>query len=145
MSGLDLNAIWDQMRSEMKKHGIDVEVSGLGKADSKTSGRPKSKVKVVVVSPNLQDSVEELGQTTRDQVVMVRVDEETSQALDDWVNTGAVKSRSEAAALFIKEGLHVRQRELDQLREALREVETARARLREKAREVFGREPDAAT
>jgi Arc/MetJ-type ribon-helix-helix transcriptional regulator len=70
--------------------------------------------------------------------VMVRVDEETSRKLDAWVEAGAVKSRSEAAALFIREGLKVRQAELDKLEESLRDLEKARERVREKAREVFG-------
>jgi Arc/MetJ-type ribon-helix-helix transcriptional regulator len=70
--------------------------------------------------------------------VMVRVDEETSRALDSWVETGSLKSRSEAAALFIKEGLRMHQREFHQLEDVLRDVNQARERLREKAKEIFG-------
>ena len=50
----------------------------------------------------------------------------------------SVRSRSEAAALFIREGLKVRAEELERLRDALREVEDAKRRLREKARGVLG-------
>lgn len=49
-----------------------------------------------------------------------------------------MRSRSEAAALFIQEGLKVREQELDQLGDALQGVEQAKERLREKARDVFG-------
>ncbi len=49
-----------------------------------------------------------------------------------------MKSRSEAAALFIREGLEVRGAELEQLEESLRDLQTAKERVREKAREVFG-------
>ena len=69
---------------------------------------------------------------------MVRVDEDTRRKLDDWVGSGAVKSRSEAAALFIREGLKVRASELDKLGEAIQGVEEAKERLRKKARDVFG-------
>ena len=69
---------------------------------------------------------------------MVRIDEETSQALDAWVETDAVKSRSEAAALFIHEGLKVRSQELDKLKDALGDLEKAKQRLRKQAREVLG-------
>jgi Arc/MetJ-type ribon-helix-helix transcriptional regulator len=69
---------------------------------------------------------------------MVRIDEDTKNALDDWVETGAVKSRSEAAALFMREGIKVRSGELEQLREALDDVGQARQRLEEKARQVIG-------
>jgi Arc/MetJ-type ribon-helix-helix transcriptional regulator len=86
----------------------------------------------------MKTSLRELDGVTRDQVVMVRVDEQTSRTLDAWVETGAVRSRSEAAALFIREGLKVRAEELERLRDALREVEDAKRRLREKARGVLG-------
>jgi hypothetical protein len=49
-----------------------------------------------------------------------------------------VKSRSEAAALFIREGLKVRADELEHLRDALHDVEEARAKLRRRARDVIG-------
>ncbi len=86
--------------------------------------------------------MEEMGRSPRDQVVMVRVDSETSEALDAWVETGAVKSRSEAAALFIREGLKVRADELERLRGALTDVEKARERLRKEARKVFGEDSE---
>lgn len=95
-------------------------------------------VKVVCVTPGLQDSVASLGEQTRDHVVMVRVDERTKTHLDDWVESGAVRSRSEAAALFIREGLRVRESELERLRDAISEVEAAKRRLRDRARDVFG-------
>jgi Arc/MetJ-type ribon-helix-helix transcriptional regulator len=68
---------------------------------------------------------------------MVRSDEETTKKLDAWLETGAFKSRSEAAALFIREGLKVHARELDELEEALQGVEAAKDHLKERAREVF--------
>ncbi len=84
-----------------------------------------------------------MGGAPRDQVVMVRVDGKTVASLDAWVQTGAVKSRSEAAAVFIREGLKVRAHELQELEDALSDVEAAKTRLREKAREVLGRDGDA--
>ncbi|MCZ6503071.1 MAG: hypothetical protein O6945_11210 [Gammaproteobacteria bacterium] len=95
-------------------------------------------VKVVCVAPNLASSMSELRQAARDQVVMVRVDEQVSQELDSWVETDVVKSRSEAAALFIREGLEVRRSELDQLKETLEGVSKAKEELRKKAQQIFG-------
>ncbi len=80
-------------------------------------------------------SVSDIGYS--DQVLMVRIDEEATKKLDAWLETGAFKSRSEAAALFIREGLKVRARELGELEEALKGVEAAKDRLKAKAREVF--------
>ena len=102
----------------------------------------KGNWKVVGVWPNLGESVREMGESPRDHTVMVRVDEDTSNRLDSWVEIGAVKSRSEAAALFIREGLQVRGDELAELEEALQKVEKAKQGLRDKAKTVFGDQPD---
>jgi hypothetical protein len=98
----------------------------------------KGNWKVVGIWPNLGESVREMGESPRDHTVMVRVDEDTSNRLNSWVEIGAVKSRSEAAALFIREGLQVRGDELAELEEALQKVEKAKQGLRDKAKTVFG-------
>ena len=82
--------------------------------------------------------VEQMGNAARDQVLMVRVDKGTIEAVDAWVETGAVRSRSEAAALFLREGLNVRAAELAELSDALKSVTEAKQRLREKAQQVLG-------
>ena len=128
-------SVWESLKAELLVHGIDVDEA------CDIAGGDRAKVKIVCVTPDLKESVDEMGKSPRDQDVMVRVDEETTRNLDAWVETGAVKSRSEAAALFIREGLTVRSSELEQLRDALRDVEEAKLRLREKAREVFGEQP----
>jgi Arc/MetJ-type ribon-helix-helix transcriptional regulator len=139
-AGFDFGGILGMVENELEKVGIDVDLG----SDASVRSWPKgdSKFKVVCVTPGLRDSVEEMSKTARDQVVMVRVDSETSEALDAWVQTGAVKSRSEAAALFIREGLNVRSDELARLKDALSEVQAARDRLRRQAREVFGEDVD---
>ncbi len=81
--------------------------------------------------------MQELGETTRDQVLMVRLDEDTTKSLDAWVEAAAVKSRSQAAALFIREGLKVRAPELDQLKDALGDVEKAKQILKRKAEKIL--------
>ena len=144
--------LWGRIRSRLADNGVyfgvsigrvlenlDLEDLGLDDLDDLIVdlGEAGNGIKVVCVSPDLKASAEEMSETQRDQVVMVRVDQETRDRLDDWVKTGAVKSRSEAAALFIREGLGVRADELERLSEALREVEQAQERLHEKAREVF--------
>ncbi len=135
---IDLGSLWEKIRSRLEEQGVTIDFKdGLDFSCVDGSG---AGVKVVAVAPDLKRSVEEMGRSPRDQVVMVRVDETTLEALDAWVATGAVKSRSEAAALFIREGLEVRADELDQLRDALREVQKAQERLKAKAREIFGQD-----
>jgi hypothetical protein len=119
------------IREQLDACGVDLDSLGCLSPDG-------SAVKVVCVPADLCSCLDELGRSPRDQVLMVRVDKETLAELDDWVQTEAVKSRSEAAALFIREGLKVRSSELDELKEALDGVAQARARLRDAARSVFG-------
>jgi len=132
----DLGEILNRVQSELEHAGIAVDLaSGL---DLSSDGTDDPHVKVVCVAPGLKESADELGKSPRDQVVMVRIDNETSKDLDGWIETGAVKSRSAAAALFMKEGLSVRADELAKLKGAIDEVEEARSRLRERADEIFG-------
>jgi hypothetical protein len=122
---------FDVISKALAGHGIDFRVA-LGRDDDLAN------CTVMCLTGDMKATVAEMGRASRDQVVMVRVDEETKKDLDAWVETGAVKSISEAAALFIREGIKVRSGELDELREALDEVGEARKRLEEKAREVIG-------
>lgn len=130
MAALDMTHIWDRIRQELNSKGIDLDVDCCNAASD-------GPLKVVCMAGGLSESLKEMGKAPRDQVVMVRIDESTGKKLDGWLETGAFKSRSEAAALFIREGLKVHARELDELAEALRGVEDAKERLRTKAREVF--------
>ncbi len=133
---LSAESIMGGVRTALGEVGIDFEaLCECGTSEGDKVDRPK--VKVVCVASNLKQSVQEMGDTARDQVVMVRVDAETAGRLDAWMETGAVRSRSEAAALFIREGLKVRESELTRLRGALDEVHAARDRLRKQAREAF--------
>ena len=123
--------IFDDVRERMKEFGIQMDEICSQDLD-------KSHFKVICVPPGLADSVREMGRSIRDQVVMVRIDEDSSKSLDDWVEAGAVKSRSEAAALFIREGLKVRSSELEKLKDALNDVDDAKQRLRDQAKNIFG-------
>ncbi len=123
--------ILSMIDEQLKKEGIDLKAI----SEECLSGIP---FKVVCVASDLEDSLREMGEGTRDQVVMVRIDDETTENLDDWVETGAVKSRSEGAALFIREGLKVRAEELARLKDALADVKAAKEKLREQAKDVLG-------
>jgi len=130
MTEVDLSKIFERIKEELGGVGIDVNTHCCDPA----SGSP---LKVVCMAGGLADSLKEMEKKPRDQVLMVRIDEDTAKKLDAWIETGAFKSRSEAAALFIREGLKIHARELDELEDALKGVEDAKDRLREKAREVF--------
>ena len=124
---------------------LEDELGSVGAEIKGVFDRIGDKFKFVCISPDLTESVEEMASSQREHVVMVRVDDETKSKLDLWVETDAVKSRSEAAALFIREGLKVRQAELEQLKESLHDLDKAKQRVRDKAREVFGGRQDPAS
>jgi hypothetical protein len=136
-SSIDLEGVLEMVGRKLGEIGIDFEQCVGGGPPKGDTGGERPAVKVVCVAPDLGESVREMGKAARDQVVMVRVDADTTTKLDAWVETGAVRSRSEAAALFIREGLKVRATELDRLRDALAGVEEAKERLRREARGVF--------
>jgi Arc/MetJ-type ribon-helix-helix transcriptional regulator len=94
-------------------------------------------MKVVCVS-NIGQSLKDLSEVAKEHVVMVRVDEDTLRKLDSWIEAGVVKSRSEAALLFIREGLQARQSELNEMEAALADLEAAKAKLHERAQSLFG-------
>jgi len=123
---------WSFIQEKLREKGIDLD-------DLCCDRPPGSPVKVVCIAPGLDESYTEMGKSPRGLVVMIRTDEETSRTLDDWVETGYFKSRSEAAALFLREGLKMRADELEKLKEALAEVKAAKEKLHEKADEIFGR------
>ena len=94
--------------------------------------------RVVVIEASLDSARKALSESARDQVIMARVDAETAKDLDRWVDVGLAKSRSEAAALFLREGLKLRQGELVRLAAALDGFDAARERLRREAAAVLG-------
>jgi len=122
--------------------GAGITLENLGELTALCGDAASRAVKVVAVPLGLREGIDKLNTNPRDRVVMVRVDKDTSEALDSWVQTGALKSRSEAAALFMNEGLKIRSGELGQLKEGLEEVEEAKRKLHERAREVLGNVAD---
>ncbi len=134
----DMNDMWTQVSKTLEEHGIEFRIGIGGDGDL-------ADCSVMCLAGDMKSTVAEMGRTSRDQVVMVRIDEDTKNALDDWVETGAVRSRSQAAALFMSEGIKVSSGELEQLREALDDVGQAKQRLEEKARQVIGNIPTADT
>jgi hypothetical protein len=131
----DGNGLWAKIQRKLDEAGLDIELPDL-------SGLDPANCRMICMPIGLSEALSEMEQKPRDRVVMVRLDDESTKSLDAWVETGAVKSRSGAAALFIREGLKVRAQELRELEEALRDVEEAKERLRRKARSVLRDDAD---
>ena len=91
--------LWASLQSKLEQAGFDVRLPDMSEFD------PTVACKVICLPFGLATAREEMERQPRDNVVMVRVDDETKRQLDAWIESGAARSRSEAAALFIREGL----------------------------------------
>jgi Arc/MetJ-type ribon-helix-helix transcriptional regulator len=67
---------------------------------------------------------------SRDNVVMVRLNDESLARLDELVESGFATSRSEAAAFLIAEGVKARQPLFDQIAEKISEIRAKKEELR---------------
>ncbi len=66
----------------------------------------------------------------RDHVVMVRVNDDSLKSLDALVQTGIFKSRSEAAAFLISEGVKAQAALFERISERIKEIDRLRAELK---------------
>jgi Arc/MetJ-type ribon-helix-helix transcriptional regulator len=69
--------------------------------------------------------------SARDHVVMVRVNDDSLRSLDALVQTGIFKSRSEAAAFLISEGVKAQAPLFERISERIREIERLRTELKD--------------
>ena len=69
----------------------------------------------------------------RDNVVMVRVNDETLDRINVLVDAGVMDSRSEAAAFLITEGVTARQNLFDQIDEKVQQIRAVKDELRQMA------------
>ena len=69
------------------------------------------------------------GERKRDNVVMVRVDEENLNRIDELVETGQFNSRSEATAFLISEGVKSKQQMFEKMAEKVSQIQGLRAEL----------------
>jgi Arc/MetJ-type ribon-helix-helix transcriptional regulator len=67
----------------------------------------------------------------RDHVVMVRVNDESLKQLDALVQSGIFKSRSEAAAFLISEGIKAQEVLFARISERIKEIERLRSELKD--------------
>ena len=69
------------------------------------------------------------GPRRRNNVVMVRVDEENLSRIDELVESGQFNSRSEATAFLIDEGIKSKQQMFDKMAEKISQIQGLRNEL----------------
>ena len=82
-----------------------------------------------ILGENLKETIQGM-RGARDNVVMVRVDDESKARLDELLDAGIVNSRSEAAAFLIGEGIKARSKLFETISEKVEDIRNKKAELR---------------
>jgi len=67
----------------------------------------------------------------RDNVIMARVDKDVAEKIDQLVDAGLFKSRSESAAFLIAEGVKARKELFDKIDEKIRQIQKLKGELKD--------------
>ncbi len=102
------------------------EIEDVNRAMREVLG--KSKDVASNVGESLRDTIKSV-RTARDSVVMVRMSKESLRNLDALVDCGLTKSRSEAAAFLISEGIKARASMYEKIAEQSEVIRNAREEL----------------
>ena len=81
------------------------------------------------IGENIRETVQGV-RSNRDNVVMVRMDDESLGKVDELVEAGIVNSRSEAAAMLITDGIKAKQGLFDRIAAKVEEIRQAKEELR---------------
>ena len=79
---------------------------------------------------NLKETIQS-ALSSRNNVVMVRLNQDSLTRVDDLVEAGVVNSRSEASAFLIVEGIKAREELFDRISEKIDTIRAARKELRD--------------
>ena len=119
----------EQDRRE-RKRVISINLEGLDDVDKAVRDAVnKGKDAAVNVSETIRDKIKSV-RTSRDSVVMVRVNRDVLEKLDELVDSGVNSSRSEAAAFMIGEGMKSKTDLFDKIAEKTKIIRNAREELR---------------
>ena len=109
--------------SERFKQGAEEAGRGIGemaKAAAESVGNVRDTVRNKIAT----------GSETRDKVVMVRVGKDSLDRMDDLIEAGVVRSRSEAADYLINEGIRARRSFFNAVAIKVGEIRKAKEELR---------------
>lgn len=115
---------------------------------SRDSDRAKVFKNIEIIVDEAKSKAESIGETlsetiqtvltSRDNVVMVRVNKETLSRLDELVEASLVNSRSEATAFLIAEGIRMRRKLFEQISDKIKDIRKAKEDLKRLLNEEDG-------
>ena len=89
----------------------------------------KSKGFASSVGESIRDTIKSV-KSTRDNVVMLRIDSESLEKIDELVDSDVTSSRSAAAAFLVEEGIKARSDLFDKIAEETEVIRNAKDRIR---------------
>jgi Arc/MetJ-type ribon-helix-helix transcriptional regulator len=110
---------------EAKPNSFTDDLASSAKAVAQKTGEVLNKA-----TESISKAIESALQA-RDHVVMVRVNDESLRQLDALVQSGIFKSRSEAAAFLISEGVKAQEVLFARIAERIKEIERLRSELKD--------------
>jgi Arc/MetJ-type ribon-helix-helix transcriptional regulator len=110
---------------EPKPNSFTDDLASSAKAVAQKTGEVLNKA-----TESISKAIESALQA-RDHVVMVRVNDESLRQLDALVQSGIFKSRSEAAAFLISEGVKAQEVLFGRIAERIKEIERLRSELKD--------------
>ena len=119
----------DTMQRENKRV-ITVVLDDLDDVDKAVrEAFDKSKGFASSVGESIRDTIKSV-KSTRDNVVMLRIDSESLEKIDELVDSGVTNSRSAAAAFLVEEGIKARSDLFDKIAEETEVIRNAKERIR---------------
>ena len=101
----------------------------------------KSKGIAASVGESIRDTIKSV-KSTRDNVVMLRIDSDSLEKIDELVDSGVTNSRSAAAAFLVEEGIKARSDLFDKIAQETELIRQAKERIRRLLEEESEQESD---
>ncbi|MCY4654408.1 MAG: hypothetical protein OXC95_14735 [Dehalococcoidia bacterium] len=120
----------DDTQRRENKRVITVVLDDLDDVDkAMRDAFDKSKGLATSVGESIRDTIKSV-KSTRDNVVMLRIDSESLEKIDELVESGVTSSRSAAAAFLVEEGIKARSDLFDKIAEETEVIRKAKERIR---------------
>ena len=132
----------DDTQRRENKRVITVVLDDLDDVDkAMRDAFDKSKGLATSVGESIRDTIKSV-KSTRDNVVMLRIDSDSLGKIDELVDSGVTNSRSAAAAFLVEEGIKARSDLFDKIAEETEVIRKAKERIRSLLEEESERESE---
>src|SRR5262245_43912044 len=137
LSSKEAKQMSEHQNEQQRTGGNDGPITSSSRPQS-TGGRASETIDEITSTlrdlfsrvPESVNTAVERALNVRDTTVLIRLSDESSDAIDTLVSAGIFKGRSEAAAFLIDEGIKAQAPLFQRIQDKLREIERLREELR---------------